>query len=109
LEPGNIAMALSIRDDTAQPAKERIRAGEFLRGPKPLANGVQVNVTQNNSGQPQLAGYVIRLSDPAPEPKIIEHQAETPVVPAKSGNVGDAHRDVAREKAELAAPRVRRE
>lgn len=35
LEPGNIAMGLQIRDDPASTAKERIRAGEFLRGPRP--------------------------------------------------------------------------
>lgn len=59
-ELGSVAMALSIRDDPNNAPKERIRAAEFLRGPRPAA-GVQVNVNQNNqtSADPHPAGYVI--------------------------------------------------
>jgi hypothetical protein len=101
LAPGNIAVALSIRDDESIEPKARLKACEYLDGPRPLANGVQVNVTQNNNTKTTvLPGYVIKLNDPAAEPKTIEHQAETPIVPAKSGNVGDAQRDLKAEKAE---------
>jgi len=66
-------MALEIRDDRTARPKERIRAGEFLRGPK-AAPGVTVNVSQVNATAP--AGYVIDLSgrprDSEPPPKTID-------------------------------------
>ena len=76
-----------------------------------MANRPVVNIQQNDNRAVALPGYVIKLDGdgPAPEPKVVEHQTETPIVPAKSENGGDAQqRDLAKEKAELAAPRPSR-
>lgn len=94
LEPGNLAMALEIRDDRLAKPKERIRAGEFLRGPK-AAPGVTVNVQQNN-GQPQRAGYVINLGTPLGE---IERESKIVDVTPREGNAGNIAADAAQEQA----------
>ena len=102
LEPGNLAMALEIRDDRTARPKERIRAGEFLRGPK-AAPGVTVNVSQVNATAP--AGYVIDLSgrprDSEPPPKTID-------MSPKEGNAADLAADVVQERAEAKRSRPRR-
>jgi hypothetical protein len=83
LEPGNIAMALEIRDDRGNKAKDRIKAGEFLRGPREASAGVQVNI--NNQATP---GYIIRLDSPEPAAKTIDHEAEVIPAPGVQGNAG---------------------
>jgi hypothetical protein len=98
LEPGNLRVGLELRDNQLQPGKVRLRAAEFLRGPRPV-QGVTVNVQQNNGGAPTLPGYIIRLDGPAaePEPKTIEGRI---IAPSHRGNVADAARDVEQERAE---------
>jgi hypothetical protein len=95
LSPGNIAVALRIRDDESVEPKARLKACEYLDGPRPLANGVQVNVTQNNSDQPRLAGYVIRLGQS--EQKVVEHRADdAPAAPRGQANPCEGEPELAR-------------
>jgi hypothetical protein len=107
-EPRNLMIAAQIRDDQLVAAKARLRAIEILRGPKPVAPAVSINMTQHNGAPAALPGYVIQLSPPdaAPEPKTIDGR----VVPAaQCGNVGEVARDVLIERAEAAmrSPRDR--
>jgi hypothetical protein len=97
LEPSNLEVAKTIRDDPEENAKLRLKAIESLRGPSHY-------VTQNNSGSTTvLPGYVIRLTDPAPEPKTIDHQADMPIVPPRQSTVGGQAAELKAEKAEAFA------
>jgi hypothetical protein len=100
-EPRNLMIAAQIRDDQLVAAKARLRAIEILRGPKPVAPAVSINMTQHNGAQAALPGYIINLQSPAAErePKTIEGQ----IIPAaQRGNVADTARDVEAERAEAA-------
>jgi hypothetical protein len=59
LKPSVLAMAVEIIEDRSNSPKDRIRAGLCILGPKP-AQGVTVNVQQNNAGAAP-SGYVINL------------------------------------------------
>jgi hypothetical protein len=97
LEPGNLAMALRIRDDATQRARDRLKAAEFLRGAKPAAAATVVSVTQNNTA-PAIAGYVLNLGVPMREhEKAIAGEIIDAPAP---GNVGEAAADVAQERRE---------
>jgi hypothetical protein len=73
LEPGSIAMAVEIRDNRSNAPKERIKAAEFLRGPKAVPGVVINNNLQQNNMSHSPAGYVIDLCGPT---KQLEEELE---------------------------------
>lgn len=121
LEPGSIAMALSIRDDPTCTPKEQIKAAEFLYGPK-AAPGVVINnnLQQNNNLDRYPAGYVIDLTgfsreDQEELAKIKARRLATQPagkiidITGARQDVGDIARDVEAERADAAKPRPSRE
>ncbi len=76
LEPGNLAVALSIRDEHGDGSPERdsvrLKAVQVLRGtPKPSAVNIQIN--QRTDIHAAISpGYIIKLTD-EPKRPTIEH------------------------------------
>jgi hypothetical protein len=109
LAPGNIAVARSIRDDESVEPKARLKACEYLDGPRPLATGPIVNIAQvNNSGAATvLPGYVIKLNDPAP--KTIDNKADAPATPRGQANPCEGNRRKPGSLSENGTRKARRE